>query len=78
MTLEDFKTLLATTLKLKSVDLGESLDKTPGWDSLNHLHLLMALESTAGISIPAEMYGELTTARALVSYLEENQALEAV
>ncbi len=42
-----------------------------GWDSLNHLVLMLELESAIGISINTQDYAEMISYRAIVEILQE-------
>jgi acyl carrier protein len=44
---------------------------TPGWDSLEQVHIVVMLEKRAGISIPAADVSRLTSFWALCDYVEE-------
>ena len=49
-----------------------ALNKTPGWDSLGHIRLMMAIETACGVSIPAARIPELTSFIRVCEYLEKN------
>jgi acyl carrier protein len=51
------------------------MGRTRGWDSLAHVNLILDIERWAGVSVPPELVGELTTLQALAGYLREQEAL---
>jgi acyl carrier protein len=51
-------------IELAKVDDGMSMDNTPGWDSANHINLILALEEEFSISF------EVTEIELMVSYDE--------
>jgi len=62
--------LLGSLLDLDLATLPESgLDRTPHWDSLMQLRIIMAVESAFGISIPSSALEQLTTYPALEEFL---------
>jgi len=56
-------------LQISRFDNSISMHSTPSWDSLNHVHLLSAVERTFGIEISADEAFKLTSAERLVRYL---------
>lgn len=42
-----------------------------GWDSLNHINLMVGLESALGIYISTQEYAEMISYRAIVEILQE-------
>ena len=48
-----------------SLDGSSSSATIPGWDSLNHIHLMIALEGEFGVSFEPEQAVELTSVRAI-------------
>jgi acyl carrier protein len=61
---ERLKKVVAAALRLEPALVGEetSTDTVPGWDSIAHMNLVIAIEAEFGISIPD---GEVLT---LTSY----------
>jgi acyl carrier protein len=45
-------------------------EELPGWDSLRHLELMLALESEFGVRIPSEAMLELTTLPEIERFVE--------
>ena len=54
-----------------SIDDGTSMDNTPGWDSANHINLILALEDEFSISF------EVSEFELMVSYCDLVQVVEA-
>jgi acyl carrier protein len=42
-----------------------------GWDSLNHINLMLELETTLGIGISTQEYAEMISYRAIIEILHE-------
>ncbi len=49
-----------------------SMDSVEGWDSLNFLEVIMALESEFGIRIDGLDAGNMTSVPNIIEYLESN------
>jgi acyl carrier protein len=48
-----------------------SIDNVPGWDSMAHVGLILALQKEFGISIPPVDALELTSAKNIMNYLAD-------
>lgn len=50
---QTIKDLMAIVLNIDAakIDDGTSMDNTPGWDSANHINLVLALEEEFSISV---------------------------
>jgi acyl carrier protein len=57
-------------LQIPTFDSGVNMSSTPEWDSLNHVHLLSAIEKRFGIEISPDEAFKLTSADRLVQYLD--------
>jgi acyl carrier protein len=55
--------VMATVLRVPADSIGpdSSMDTVPGWDSLRHLTLVLALEEEFGVQIPDEEAGSITS-----------------
>jgi acyl carrier protein len=53
-----------------------SIDNVPGWDSMAHVGLILALQKEFGISIPPINALELTSVKNIINYLV-NQGVSA-
>lgn len=63
--------LVAQVLDLPAADVHEaSADSTPGWDSLAHLRLLMAIEEEYGVSFSPDEITELDSVKGIGDALE--------
>jgi len=58
-------------IEAASIDDGTSMDNTPGWDSANHINLILALEDEFSISF------EVSEFELMVSYCDLVQVVEA-
>ena len=48
----------------------------PGWDSLGHAHLMLALEEEFSVELPTEVVIELQSVPEIVEYLAANGSAE--
>ncbi len=57
------KQVIASVLGVPVETIGPdaSSDTIPGWDSLKHMNLVLALEQTFGVEIPDEDAAEITS-----------------
>lgn len=51
------------------VDISMSIDNVPGWDSMAHVGLILALQKEFAISIPPVDAIELTSVKSIIQYL---------
>jgi acyl carrier protein len=58
-------------IEAASIDDGTSMDNTPGWDSANHINLILALEDEFSISF------EVSEFELMVSFFDLVQVVEA-
>jgi acyl carrier protein len=65
--------LLADVFECQREDVDESarINETPGWNSLNHITLMMRLGAT-GIEVPMMRIADLTTYQALAAFVNES------
>jgi acyl carrier protein len=68
---------IATVWNLPSDEIPEDADamSLAGWDSLRHLELMLELEMSFGVRIPAEEVPELTSIGAIEEALREHGAV---
>lgn len=66
--------VVAETLEIDPGAVTDELEYNgiPQWDSLNHVNLMLALESTYGIEVDEDLMVELTSVRAIRRHVEEN------
>ena len=57
------KDVMAIVLNMDAakIDDGTSMDNTPGWDSANHINLVLALEEEFSISFEVSEFEMMTT-----------------
>jgi len=66
--------LVARVLDLPAAEVDNaSADSTPGWDSLAHLRLLMAVEEEFGVSFSPDEIPELDSVRRIGDAVERLQ-----
>jgi len=70
------KQVMATVLGVPVTAVGPdtSSDTIPGWDSLRHMNLVLALEQTFGVEIPDEDAAEITSYALIKVVLNERLA----
>lgn len=69
---EQVKELISSIFSVSSESISEyaTQDQIPGWDSIGHLNLMLAVEETFGIRVGVEQMPELVSLTAIVSYLD--------
>ena len=67
------RTVMSATFGVPEATLSaeSSPDTIPTWDSVHHLHLIVALEAEFGVTFDPEQAVELTTVSALEAALSE-------
>ena len=70
---QTIKDLMAIVLNIDAskIDDGTSMDNTPGWDSANHINLVLALEEEFSISF------EVSEFESMVSFFDIVQVVGA-
>jgi acyl carrier protein len=68
---------MATVWNVPAADIPEDADTTslPSWDSLRHMELMLELEMSFGVRIPADELPELTSVGAIEEALREHGAV---
>ena len=76
-TLDELLLLVSETLQvdITSIDLSSGIDNTPEWDSINHMTLILELESKYSIELTGDEIGELTTINRIYDCLKSKQDL---
>ena len=69
-TIKDLMAIVLNTDAAK-IDDATSMDNTPGWDSANHINLVLALEEEFSISF------EVSEFESMVSFFDIVQVIEA-
>ena len=70
--LDQLRSLVANALKVQPEQIGpeDGLLKTPGWDSMAHVSIMLEIERTFGVDISEELMNCRTVAD-LVEFLPE-------
>lgn len=70
---EKLRDLLASVFDLDSdqINADSNVDNVEGWDSVNHMHLVVALEEEFGIEFKDDEAVELISFELIRSYLKE-------
>jgi acyl carrier protein len=71
--------IVARVLKVppSSVTLASSPDTLAQWDSLHHLHIVLALEEEFAVEFSVDEIGALQSVEAIVEILRERQQSDA-
>lgn len=67
---DDLLQFMATQLRKKEIAPDAAMGKTPGWDSIAQVDLILALEQRFGVQVAPDLFGQLTSVPALVKFLE--------
>jgi acyl carrier protein len=73
-TQEDLLAYIAQTLRCKVIGPDAAMGKTRGWDSMAQVGLLLSLEEKYGVRVPPDMFGQLITAQAILTFLNGGAA----
>lgn len=67
--------LIAEQLRIPVARVQDDLEygAIPEWDSLNHVNLMVALESEYGVSVDEDLMVTLTSVRKIRSFIEERR-----
>lgn len=73
MSKKSIEEILAETLEIskETVNLKSSKKNIPAWDSLSHIHLMVALEEEYEMSISMEEFADLNTVTEIKAYIEK-------
>lgn len=69
---DKLKDIMAATLDISPdvIQPESSMDDIEEWDSLGHVHIMVALEQTFDLYMEAEEFAELNSVPAILAYLE--------
>lgn len=70
--LEQLRETIAQTLNVppQAITANGTQENTPGWDSLGHVNLMMALEQTFDVQLEVEDFPVLNSVPAILAYLK--------
>jgi len=70
ITMEDLLTFITQKLRCKALSADAAMGKTQGWDSMAQVELILSLEERKyGVQVPPDMFGELSSASAILGFL---------
>jgi len=74
----DVRHVIATVLGVAPERITDDLEfgVLPEWDSLNHVNLMLALESALGTQIDADRMIELTNVRAILDFASRTSGVQ--
>ena len=61
----------ALEISVNEIDENSAMGKTPNWDSLNHVSVIVELENSYGIQIPNEDIEKYTTMKSIIELYDE-------
>lgn len=75
---DHLRELVANALRIPEDAVTDDLEfnVTPTWDSVNHIGLMLSIESEYNVAIPDEQVVELTTYRAIREYVDQLPATD--
>ncbi len=70
------KDVMALAFNVPAEQIGDdaAIMETPGWDSLGHANLMLALEEEFGVDLPPEAQVDLQSLPEIVAYLASPHA----
>lgn len=74
VTMEELLPFIAQNLRSKELSADAEMGKTKGWDSMAQVELILSLEGRFGVHVPPDMFGELSSARTILSFLNTGRA----
>lgn len=63
------ETIFRQSFEIEKFTEDLSIDNVPGWDSMAHVGLILALQKEFGLSIPPAEAIELTSVEGIIKYL---------
>ena len=63
------ETIFRQSFEIEKFTEDLSIDNVPGWDSMAHVGLILALQKEFGVSIPPADAIELTSVKNIIQYL---------
>jgi acyl carrier protein len=72
--MEDLLTFIAQKIRCKALNADAAMGKTQGWDSMAQVELILSLEQKYGVQVPPDMFGELSSASAILGFLNSGAA----
>jgi acyl carrier protein len=73
-TMDELLAFLAKNLRCNGLDASAAMGKTRGWDSMAQVELILSVETKYGVHVPPDMFGELSSAQAILSFLNNGGA----
>jgi acyl carrier protein len=77
MTREQILETIRKSLRLSKIDETAKMGSVRGWDSLRHIRLILDLEKSCQMQIPADLLGSLTSVESILSYFRDSGCLTA-
>ena len=68
------ETIFRQSFEIENFNEDLSIDNVPGWDSMAHVGLILALQKEFDVSIPPADAIELTSVKNIIQYLANRSA----
>lgn len=68
-TMEDVLAFISRNLRCNGLSADAAMGKTRGWDSMAQVELILSLEAQYRVQVPPDMFGELSSAQAILNFL---------
>ena len=67
--------IISSILEISPASINDnlSIESCPSWDSMNHLHLILAIEEVYGIKIEDDIALELLSYKDIKDYISKSQ-----
>jgi len=68
------KEIIANCCKVdvSKISVNAAVNKTPNWDSMGHLQIMVCVEQEFGLTLDAKTISALTSYKDILSYLKEH------
>jgi acyl carrier protein len=77
MSAEQILDIIRKSLRLPKLTHNDRMGSVVGWDSLQHIRLMLQLEKEFKVKIPTHQLGGLTSVAAIVAYFTQSGSLAA-
>lgn len=77
MTQDDILQLIGGVLQVDVVPPDAAMGKMRGWDSFGQINVVLAIEAAAGIKLPGDAFGRMTSVPAIMEILAEQGVVTA-
>jgi len=75
LTPDDVLSVICTELEVDEVASDAAMGTVRSWDSFGQITLVLAIEEAAGIKLPSDAFGRMTSVQAIMDVLREEEVL---